>query len=204
MLKNKSHKTPLLAFAVVAVLSAKAFLPDEKPDKMPVLLDKQEKSLKAFNKILTVLKSPRCINCHPSGDVPHQGNDQHLHLFGVVRGAENKGGVVQKCATCHHNENNLYSNVPGAPHWELAPKSMAWYGLTDVQIGEALVNKSKNGNRSTEDLVNHMSNDSLVLWAWKPGKGRILPPVPLDEFRKTLVEWMDNGAYIPTENTAKK
>ena len=62
----------------------------------PSVLPDREKSLKAFSTILTVLKSPRCINCHPSGDVPHQGDMQILHPFGVNRGKANQGGLVQK------------------------------------------------------------------------------------------------------------
>ncbi|RZM02756.1 MAG: hypothetical protein EOO88_56950, partial [Pedobacter sp.] len=36
-------------------------------------------SVKAFEKVYMVLKSPRCMNCHPAGDIPLQGEDSHLH-----------------------------------------------------------------------------------------------------------------------------
>jgi hypothetical protein len=159
------------------------------------LIDK-EKSLKAFQTILSVLKSPRCINCHPTGDVPRQGDVQRLHPFGVVRGEADHGGKVQNCATCHHTENMEFSNVPGAPHWGLAPKSMGWFGLSDSAIAKRLMDKKSNGNRSPQDLVTHMSSDSLVLWAWNPGKGRSKPPVGLEEWRRVLKEWIDNGAAV--------
>ena len=74
---------------------------------------------------------------------------------------------------------------------------MAWFGLSDVQIAEALTNKSKNGGRDTKALVEHLSKDSLVLWAWNPGKGRTPPPVPLDQFRKAVEDWANNGAFVP-------
>ena len=157
------------------------------------------KSLAAFSKILTVLKSPRCINCHPTNDVPLQGDVQRLHPFNVSRGLADKGGAIQKCNTCHHEENNNYSNVPGAPHWALAPKSMGWVGLTDVEIANRLINKKTNGGRSPQDLVKHMSSDSLVLWGWNPGAGRNKPPIELEEWRRILKEWLDNGAAVPTE-----
>jgi hypothetical protein len=160
----------------------------------------KEKSLKAFSTILTVLKSPRCINCHPTTDVPHQGDVQRLHLFGVTRGLANHGGLVQKCGTCHQNENNDFANVPGAPHWGLAPKTMGWFGLSDAEIAKRLLDKNQNGGRSPQDLVKHMGNDSLVLWAWNPGKTRSKPPVELDAWRIVLKEWLDNGAAIPTTN----
>lgn len=167
----------------------------EKPSKN-VLPDKK-KSLEAFQKIITVLKSPRCINCHPTGDVPRQGDIQRLHPFGVTRGEANHGGKVQQCATCHHTENMDFANVPGAPHWGLAPKSMGWFGLSDIEIGKKLTDKNSNGGRSAQDLVKHMSSDSLVLWAWNPGKGRKKPPIELEEWKKVLIEWIENGAEVP-------
>ena len=159
----------------------------------------KEKSLVAFQTILKVLKDPRCMNCHPSDDYPRQGNDQHIHLFKVQRGANNDGGAVQKCQSCHQNENNAYTNVPGAPHWTLAPKSMGWIGLSDVEIGQRLVDKKMNGNRSPEDLVKHMTEDPLVLWGWKPGGERTPVAVPFDEFKKALETWLANGAHVPSK-----
>ena len=137
------------------------------------------------------------MNCHPSDDQPRQGDDRHKHLFNVQRGIDNHGLTVQQCATCHHEENNPYTNVPGAPHWGLAPKTMGWMGLTDAEIGKVLLDKEKNGGRTPEALVKHMSEDKLVLWAWNPGKGRTLPPVSLDNFKKALNQWLENGAHIP-------
>ncbi len=175
------------------VLPAQNLRSNDAPD-----IDK-EKSLKAFQTILAVIKSPRCMNCHPSGDVPRQGDVQRLHPSGVSRGESNHGGKVQKCATCHHTENMDFANVPGAPHWGLAPKSMGWFGLSDVEIGKKLLDKKSNGGRSPQDLVKHMSSDSLVLWAWNPGKGRSKPPVELEAWKIVLKEWLDNGAVIPTQ-----
>lgn len=157
--------------------------------------DNKTQSLQDFKVILSVLKSPRCINCHPTGDVPLQGDDQHLHRSGVVRGVDNNGGIIQKCGTCHHQENNAYARVPGAPKWHLAPRSMGWVGLTDEQIGEALMNKSKNGGRDAAALVKHMGFDSLVMWGWNPGAGRTPVPIPLDQFRIVLNDWLQTGAY---------
>ena len=159
----------------------------------------KEKSLEAFRTVLEVLQHPRCINCHPTGDRPRQGDDHHLHLFNVQRGENDHGGPVQKCQTCHQKENNPYSKVPGAPHWALAPKSMGWFGLSDVEIGKRLVDKSLNGNRSPEDLVHHMTYDSLVLWGWNPGGDRAPVDVPFAEFKLALDTWLANGAHVPAE-----
>lgn len=152
-----------------------------------------------YNTVISVLTSPRCINCHPSDDRPRQRDEQIDHILLVERGADNHGGPVQTCSTCHHEENNDYSNVPGAPHWGLAPKSMGWLGLSDAEIAATLIDPAKNGERSFDDLIHHMSNDALVLWAWNPGEGRTTPPVPHDEFVQALTAWLEAGAPIPSE-----
>lgn len=159
----------------------------------------QTADIEPFDTIMSVLTHPRCSNCHPVADRPRQRDEQIIHLFNVTRGEDNHGGPVQTCETCHHEENNPYSLVPGAPHWGLAPKSMGWYGLTDAEIAEALLNPTKNGDRTFEDLLHHMSEDPLVLWAWEPGNGRTPPPVSHEEFVQALEEWFDAGAPIPVE-----
>lgn len=157
------------------------------------------KSLIAFKTVLKVIKDPRCINCHPSGDQPRQGDNQKVHAFGVNRGTSDLGGPVQKCNSCHKSENNPYTRVPGAPHWALAPKSMGWYGLSDPEIGLRLIDSSMNGGRTPKQLVQHMTEDSLVLWGWDPGVGREPVKVPFEEFKAALGAWLENGAYVPTK-----
>src|SRR6478609_7291853 len=43
-------------------------------------------SVQAFMQVYAVLMSPRCMNCHPSGDRPLQGDDNHIHIMNVQRG----------------------------------------------------------------------------------------------------------------------
>ncbi|HEY1202421.1 MAG TPA: hypothetical protein VGE79_15635, partial [Niastella sp.] len=45
-------------------------------------------SANAFMQVYKVLMSPRCMNCHPSGDIPLNGDDNHLHPQGVKRGPD--------------------------------------------------------------------------------------------------------------------
>lgn len=153
----------------------------------------------AYDAVMSVLTSPRCSNCHPVNHRPKQRDEQIEHLFNVSRGEDNHGGPVQTCATCHHEENNPYSNVPGAPHWGLAPHSMGWHGLSHAEIAEALIDPTTNGERSFEDLIHHVSEDALVLWAWEPGEGRTPPPISHDQFVEAMTVWLNAGAPIPTE-----
>ena len=156
----------------------------------------------AFDKMMAVLTHKRCVNCHPSGDRPRQGEDSHYHNFGVRRGADNHGLPALRCETCHQQENNNFSGVPGAPEWSLAPLRMQWEGLSRVEIARSILDPAKNNGRSLEETVQHLTEHELVLWAWEPGVDangtpREKPPVPKDEYIQAVKEWAAAGAPIP-------
>ena len=158
----------------------------------------------AFTKMMKVLTHKRCVNCHPAGDRPRQGEDSHIHNFGVRRGEDNHGIAALRCETCHQHENNEYSGVPGAPEWSLAPLKMQWEGLSRVEIAKSMLNPENNGGRSLEEIVKHLTEHELVLWAWEPGVDangtpREKPPVPKEEYIKAVKEWAAAGAVIPEE-----
>lgn len=155
-----------------------------------------------FLRIATVLQHPRCLNCHPRGDNPLQGNDSHPHLMKITRGADDRGAVAARCNACHRDENNEATGVPGAPHWALAPATMAWQGLSPGELCAVLKNPQLNGNRNLAALVTHMSEDSLVRWGWEPGKdieGNAREPVPIPhaEFVSLLKEWAAMDGVCP-------
>lgn len=157
-----------------------------------------------FDKMMDVLTHKRCVNCHPSDNIPKQGEDSHPHYFGMARGTGNMGFEATNCNTCHQEENNDYSGVPGAPEWSLAPAAMKWEGLTRVEIARSMLNRANNGNRSHEDVMHHLTEHALVLWAWEPGidaagNPREKPPVPKDEYIKAVKQWFEDGAVIPAE-----
>ncbi len=154
--------------------------------------------LAAFERIATVLQSPRCRNCHPAGDRPTQGDDGHIHRINVQRGAGNAGMPAMHCATCHQGHNNDQAGIPGAPGWHLAPASMGWANRNRAQLCRGLLDREKNGGRSVADLVAHMTGDKLVLWAWQPGPGRKPPPLSLDELERALDTWSAAGTPCPT------
>jgi hypothetical protein len=188
-------KNLILACLFIGSLTALSF--SSPPSVSPPSDTQKETSLTAFNTILKVLKHPRCLNCHPSSDRPRQGDDAHVHVLGVQRGKDDKGLPAMRCNSCHQSENNTYSDVPGAPNWHLAPKSMAWQGLTDAQLGKALLDKTKNGHRTVAQLVEHMTKDALVQWAWQPGKGRNPPSINQVDFHEAVRVWAKNGAKTP-------
>ena len=69
------------------------------------IADPGERSRALFNEIAKVVTHPRCMNCHPAGDVPLQGNDQHLHLPPIQRGEAGLGVPGVSCASCHTEKN---------------------------------------------------------------------------------------------------
>ena len=199
----------LLSLPVMLLLVAVVFSfttnPSNRGSSEPILQDDQkQESLLAFNKMMDVLTHQRCVNCHPSDNVPKQGEDRHPHRFGITRA--NSVGAATNCNTCHQDENNASSGVPGAPEWSLAPHEMRWEGLSRIEIAKSMMNKTINGNRSADDIMHHLTEHELVLWAWEPGvdasgKERELPPVPMDEYIAAVKKWIDLGAIIPEETT---
>jgi len=163
---------------------------------------KSEAEEAPFDIMMKVLTHKRCVNCHPSDSSPRQGEDSHVHNFGVQRGGDNHGVPALRCASCHQHENNDFSGVPGAPEWSLAPISMAWQGLSRVEIAKSMLDPAKNGGRSLEETVHHLTEHELVLWAWEPGidasgNPREKPPVPKAEYIKAVKAWAAAGAVIP-------
>ncbi len=159
----------------------------------------ENESLIAFNTMMDVLTHQRCVNCHPSDDVPKQGEDSHAHRFGITRA---NGIDATNCKTCHQSSNNEFSGVPGAPEWSLAPHKMRWEGLSRIEIAKSVMNPENNGNRTPENIMHHLTEHELVLWAWEPGVGvdgkpRELPPVPVDEYIAAVKTWIELGAQIP-------
>jgi hypothetical protein len=164
--------------------------------------DSRAESEKLFMQMHTVLVHPRCLNCHPKGDTPKQGMEARLHVPPMTRGAADKGPPGMHCDTCHQSANFAASGVPGAPMWHLAPRSMAWEGLTAGQICRQMLDRKRNGNKSLEQIVHHLTDDKLVAWGWEPGidvNGKAREPVPLPktEFNRIVRAWADSGAACP-------
>jgi hypothetical protein len=156
-------------------------------------------SITAFGKVYEVLMSPRCMNCHPSGDVPLQGDDSHLHNMLPRRGKDGKGIYAMKCSTCHQPTNvEGLNQPPGHPDWHLPPANMkmVFQGKTPGELARQLVNPKLNGNKTLRQLIEH-ADDGLVKAGWNPGEGRTLPPLSHEEFKKAWITWIEKGAYAP-------
>jgi hypothetical protein len=181
---------------------------------MPVAENETDEgaSIAAFSAAYSVFSHPRCVNCHPAGSAPLQGDDSHPHAFRVQRGADGGGLPALRCSNCHQS-----ANVPGAhmppgaafppeakeppfkPRWHLPSQQtpLVFEGRTVAQLCRQLKDPRQNGGLSLEQLIKHVTSDPLVLWGWDPGDGRTKPPISHAEFVQKIAEWVNKGAACP-------
>jgi hypothetical protein len=211
--RNKAHtnyRFSIKAFAVISVLlimmGITAFSLKGRDahnnvlaSPSPILKKDSVTSVRAFKQVYRVLMSARCMNCHPAGNIPLQGDDSHLHTMSPQRGIDGKGLYAMKCSNCHQATNTPGLHTPpGNPNWHLPPADMkmVFQGRTPHQLAKQLIDPKRNGNKDMKKLIAH-ADDGLVLAAWNPGEGRTLPPMSHDAFKKAWVTWLITGAYAP-------
>ena len=67
------------------------------PESFSSIPDLGQRSAALFAELGKVLQHPRCVNCHPAGDRPRQGNAGRLHQPPVERGADGFGLPAMRC-----------------------------------------------------------------------------------------------------------
>jgi len=183
--------------AVAAIATSAGAAELRGPEAFSGIPDKSQRAIAIFNEAGKVLQHPRCVNCHPAGNRPLQGNDQHPHQPLVVRGESDIGAVGMRCFTCHGQSNFDPARIPGHPQWHLAPIEMAWEKKSLKQICEQIKDTERNGGKDMAALVHHMAEDSLVGWGWHPGPGREPAPGSQKVFGELIKAWADAGAACP-------
>ncbi len=173
------------------------------PEAFASIADSAERSRALFVEATRVMLHPRCVNCHPQGDTPGQGDEGRAHDPPVARGRDDRGVAGLACSSCHQDENAELARVPGAPKWHLAPRSMAWAGRTPRAICEQLKDPARNGGKSLRDVVDHAARDPLVAWGWAPGAGRTPAPGSQERFGAIVAAWVDTGAECPLEEVSR-
>jgi hypothetical protein len=161
----------------------------------------------AFEEVVAVLQSPRCVNCHVPGGAPLQGDDGHGHTMNVKRGSDGRGTPALRCMTCHQDANNdALRAPPGAPDWRLPPPTMrmAWQGLAPAAVCEVLKDPAHNGGRDLVALEDHLRHDAIVAWGFAPGPGRAPPRLSHPELIARFVEWKAAGAPCAARNPDDK
>ena len=159
--------------------------------------DTVARSAALFTEAGKVLTHARCVNCHPAGDRPRQGDVRRLHQPPVARGNDGFGLPAMRCPICHQAANFEPGRVPGNQVWHLAPIEMAWEGKTVGEICAQIKDPARNGGRSLDEIVHHIGTDHLVGWAWAPGAGRQPAPGTQSEAGALLDAWVNTGAVCP-------
>jgi hypothetical protein len=167
------------------------------PESFASISDRTERSRAFFVEAGRVLQHPRCLNCHPAGERPTQGEDKHPHSPLVVRGVDGRGATALHCATCHQTANFASSGVPGHPLWHMAPPEMAWQGKSLAQVCEQIKDPRRNGGKTLEQIHAHVARDSLVVWAWVPGGSREPAPGTQEQLGGLIAAWIETGAACP-------
>lgn len=194
MRKNKFLQGFCISLVVVMTAGATEL---RAPEAFSSISNKTARSVALFTEAGKVITHPRCVNCHPDGNRPLQGEVGHPHQPMVVRGVGGMGAPGMYCTTCHGNANFDSAGVPGNPHWHLAPIEMAWAGKSLAYICAQIKDPQRNGGRSMQEIVDHSAHDSLVGWGWHPGRGREPAPGSQKNFGKLIAAWVATGAACP-------
>lgn len=183
---------------VLNLSSPEYLLPDSGINKNPKM---EQESKAAFLKAYTVFMHPRCMNCHPSGDVPLQGDDSHMHLQGVKRGKDGKGLYAMKCKNCHQDANLVGANLPpGMPDWQLPPadRKMVFQGKTPRQLALQFKDNNFTGFKNLNvEMMKHVEKADLVINSFVPLEGKAKIPMSHQAFVGYVKEWLDKGAAVP-------
>jgi len=165
------------------------------------ITDRAARSRALFLEASRVFLHPRCVNCHPAGDVPHQGLQPVLHDPPAQRGPDDRGVPGMECTACHQDRNQPLTRVPGAPNWHLAPIEMAWFGKSAAYICAQLKDPACNGGRSLAQIVDHNTHNAVVGWGWAPGADREPAPGTQQQFGALVAAWVETGAECPQEES---
>jgi hypothetical protein len=189
-----------IAAATGAPVGAQGGAELKAPAEFGGIADQRERSVALFTEAGKVLQSPRCVNCHPAGDRPLQGEDQHPHEPWVRRGEAGTGVAGLQCPACHQaaNVDVVSLTVPGNPNWHLAPVEMAWQGKSLGEICAQVKDPARNGGKSLAQIVEHSGHDGLVGWGWSPGAGRTPAPGTQQRFGALMQAWAESGAACPS------
>jgi hypothetical protein len=174
------------------------------PAEFAAIADPGNRAIALFEEAGKVIRSPRCLNCHPASDTPTQTDAMRPHRPQVLRGPAGTGAPGMPCQTCHHETNFDAAHVPGRAGWHLAPRPMAWAGRSLGEICVQIKDPARNGGRDLTALVRHMAEDALVGWAWSPGADRTPAPGTQQEFGALLNAWVQSGAACPPVTASEK
>jgi hypothetical protein len=203
-------RTSIILMAI-AVISACIGLPVNSGRRPSNIEQQTVGPVKAFVIVHQIAISPRCTNCHAKGEQPMvlAGTEQKYHPMDMQRGFSRLGGA---CTSCHQNQNFATPHMPpGAENWRMPSAIKAYDAFVSpaelCQLWTGPTNAFEEGpqigkQRTPQDLLVHVTSDSLVNWSFDPGPGRESArsgPGGHDYFVAYFKQWVDGGAPCPTK-----
>lgn len=167
------------------------------PKNDPPVTRSEAEGLAAWADIYSVVTHPRCMNCHPDGDAPKQGDDSHLHRFKITRFSPLEG---VHCTSCHAPSGVYDGQVPfppADPVWSMPPRAMAFENRTSGALCKQLQDPAVNGGRGLSDTLHHIESDHLLITSWH--SGREAPPITHAELVQRVKVWGEAGGPCPPE-----
>jgi hypothetical protein len=156
----------------VSMLAAQA-VSDSPPDGLASvesfssIADTAARSATIFTELGKVLTHPRCLNCHPAGDRPRQGDVARLHQPPVERGADGFGlpACAVQSATCRPTSTlpacrGILVGISRPEKWD--GKARPW----------ARSARRSRIQRATETVQSTRSLSILAKITWSVGLGR--------------------------------
>lgn len=114
------------------------------PESFAAINDTAARSAALFTEAGKVLTHPRCVNCHPAGDRPHQGDTSRFGL------------PAMRCPICHQQANFEPAGVPGDPVWQdrasCRRRSLGGLGLGARRRSQSCARHANAGRRATRRL----------------------------------------------------
>jgi hypothetical protein len=136
-------------------------------DSFSSISDPAQRSAAYFTELGKVLTNPRCLNCHPAGDRPRQGDAARPHQPPVARGVDGFGLPAMRCPICHQAANFEPGRVPGDPIWHLAPREIG-LGRQDARRDLRPDQGSSAERRPAAGSPRTISEEII----WSAGRGR--------------------------------
>jgi len=143
MTSARTRRILLLLAAALAAAATLSVRPDAAAVAQPAAKD-DAGARAAFRDVYKVLMHPRCRK------------------------------YALKCANCHQHTNLPGANMPpGNSNWHLPKKDkpLVYQGKSPRELADQLKDSKRNGGRTLEQLVEHVTNDKLVLLWCEPGDG---------------------------------
>lgn len=158
-----------------------------------------------FLQVADVFYHPRCVNCHVEGNTPKQRDARDLHLPDG-RGIRPQRG--DNCTRCHSSSPTTTGyDAPVAPvvgtmqPWSMPPASMAFEDssrMGGLRLPGDICRTIKQNAGSAQAVVDHLTTDDLVLWAFAPDNG-LTPAFPQGHasFLQKMQQWVQQGGDCP-------